>query len=216
MKTGTVLLLIGPSASGKSSIQKRFQEVSQDFYIKIGIDTFFDALLPEPDLNEFSKTKELWQKSKNGELIRGIFQTVDENGNPVIPLIIGPLGMKVIHGMHHAIEAYATQGNNIIVDYILYDASWLEILVDALRNTRVFLIGIKTPLEVLEERERARGTSPSGHARSHYHLIHEEMPFDLTLDTSILTPDECVSKIEHFLKKHPIPHAIKELEKRQR
>lgn len=210
MKAGTIVILMGASASGKSTIQKCFQKTSEAFYIKIGIDTFFDALLPETDLSSFAQTKELWQKTTSGELIRGIYEGVDEEGKSVIPLVVGPAGQRVIFGMHHAIAAYAAQGNNIIVDYILYDPAWLPDLCQALKNHTVYLIGIKTPLNILEEREISRSTSPLGHARSH-HTFHTHITYDLELDTSSLTPEQCAAHIHDFIRTHPHPTALYQL-----
>ena len=46
-KTGTVIILNGPSASGKSSIQKEFQTLMMpNLWIKLGIDNLFDKPMP--------------------------------------------------------------------------------------------------------------------------------------------------------------------------
>lgn len=105
--------------------------------------------------------------------------------------------------MHRAIAAYAKEGSNVVVDYILYKPEWLSDLVLALKGMKVYYIGIKTPLEVIEEREKGRGTSPVGHARSHYDQVHQGMVYDLELDTSKSTPEESAQKILEFVKAHP-------------
>ncbi len=209
---GIVIILNGPSASGKSSIQNEIQKQASTLYLKVGIDTFFDALLPTPDLSSFEKTKELQQYTPDGIFIRGIQLKSDAEGHQIVPLEIGPAGDKVIAGMHRAIAAYAQKGNNEIVDYILYKPQWLPDLVEALKSTKVYLIGIKAPLSVLEEREKKRGTSPVGHARSHYHQVHQGMIYDLVLDVSQLTPAESARKILDFIKTYPHPDAMQRIQ----
>jgi chloramphenicol 3-O phosphotransferase len=208
---GIVIILNGPSAAGKSSIQNEIQKQSPALYLKVGIYNFFDALLPTPDLSSFEKTKELKQFTNDGIFIRGIQLKTDPEGHQIVPLEIGPAGDKVISGMHSAIAAYASKGNNEIVDYILYKPEWLPDLVQALKSTKVYLIGIKAPLSVLEDREKKRGTSPVGHARSHYYQVHQGMIYDLDLDVSNLLPEQSAQKILEFVKTHPNPTAMQQL-----
>ncbi len=208
---GTIILLNGPSASGKSSIQNELQKQFDELYLKVGIDNFFDALIPNPDLSNFEKTKFFSQYTNNKELIRSVELKQDLNGHQIVPLTIGPAGDRIISGMHYAIGAYADRGNNLIVDYILYKPEWLSDLLKALQGRKVYLIGIKVPLDVLEERERKRETSPIGHARSHYDIVHQDMIYDLELNVSNLTPAQSASKIKEYISTHPTPAALKKL-----
>lgn len=210
-ESGTVIILNGPSASGKTSIQNEIQKQADELFLKIGIDNFFDALLPTPDLSSFEKTKQLKQYTNDHAFIRGIELKTDEYGNQIVPLEIGTAGDRVISGMHEAIAAYAKKGNNVIVDYILYKPEWRLDLAEALKTTKVYLIGIKAPLSVLEEREKNRGTSPVGHARSHYDQVHKDMVYDLQLDVSTMTPEQSAKKILEFVKTHPNPDSIKQI-----
>ena len=67
--SGIVIILTGPSAAGKSSIQNEIQKQSDALFLKVGIDTFFDALLPEPDLTSFEEKKEFKQYAPDHTLI---------------------------------------------------------------------------------------------------------------------------------------------------
>jgi len=203
LKTGTLVLLNGPSASGKSSIQKAFQKINNELYVTIGIDNFFDVILPDVDDDGRS--------IKNNEVIRWIEFSKNEQDQQLITLGVGPAGYRVVKGMHRAIAAYIAQNNNVIMDYILYDQKWLPDLINVLKNYRVYLVGIYTPLEIIEQRESKRGTSPIGHARSHYNTVHENMIYDLTLDTSLATPEELANRIKEYISNNPDPKALKQL-----
>lgn len=192
---GVVIVLNGASSSGKTTIQKAIQKLSKDFFLRVGIDTFFDALIDEPNLSESHTTKKFDQYTPSGEYVRGIEYREDPEGHPVIPLKVGPAGDRIIFGMHRAIAAYASTGNNLIVDYILYKPSWAKDLEESLKNTKVYWVKVNAPLEVIEARERKRNTSPAGHARSHYQTVHDGIVYDLELDTSLQSPEECAIKI---------------------
>ena len=211
MVMGTIIIINGPSASGKSSIQNELQRQMPELYLKAGIDTFFDALIPTPNLSDFELTKSFQQYTNDGVLIRGVRLIQDAQGNQMVPLEIGPAGAAIISGMHFAIAAYANRGNNLIVDYILYKPEWLSDLAAALKNCKVYFVGIKVPLSILEERERIRATSPIGHARSHYEEVHNGMIYDLELNVNEMKPNESAQKIIQFIRENPKPSALAKL-----
>ncbi|MCI5052772.1 MAG: AAA family ATPase [Simkaniaceae bacterium] len=194
-----IILLNGPSSSGKTTIQKALQEIAPESYLRIGIDTFFDALIEEPDLSSLETEGKFDQYTPQGEYIRGVEQTKDIDGKPIVTLKIGPAGYRIIQGMHRAIAAYCQIGNNLIVDYILYQSEWLSDLKESLKGCTHHFIKVDAPLETIEEREIARSTSPPGHARSHYHTVHNGMEYELELNTLALTPEECARKILEIL-----------------
>lgn len=203
-KTGTIVILNGPSASGKSSIQKEFTKLFSKPYLKIGIDNFFVGVLPEQFVIGPVPTPE----TPDDMVMKGVFSE-DEQG-PLFTLEVGPAGQRVISGMNHAIAAYAAQGNDIIVDYIAYEQAWIKELVHVLKDFEVYFVGVDVPLKVLEERERTRATSPVGHARSHYDTVHSHGIYDFRVDTSLLSSAECAAKIKEYMQTHK-PQAFKKL-----
>lgn len=202
---GTIIILNGASASGKSSIQKEFANMSRELWLKVGIDNFFVGLLPEKfimgPLPEDLKPEEV--------VMKGIPST-DDRG-PLFTLIVGPAGQKVIKGMHRAIAAYASRENNVIVDYIAYEKEWINDLAHVLKDYTVYFVGVDIPLDVLEQREKARATSPVGHARSHYDTVHAHGIYDLRVDTSKLSAVECAQAIKDFIAANHEPEAFKKL-----
>lgn len=202
-KPGTIIILNGPSAAGKTTLQKEVQKAFNELYLTVGIDGFFDAILPHDFPNG--------QSYVGGEFVRGISTTKDAEGRNVIKLNIGDAGRRAVTGMHHAFAAYAAAGNNLVIDYILYEKDWLPELVDVLKDFKVYFIGITIPLEKLEERERARGTSPVGHARSHYDTVHTHGGYDLEIDTSKMSAPEAAQLIKQFVENNPEPQAFYKL-----
>lgn len=189
---GTVVILNGPSCSGKSSIIEAFQKKQDEPWLSVGLDGFFVRVLPAKYFME--------DKPEHYAVLHCV--PSQENGKRLFTLIVGPEGQKVIKGMHRAITAYALSGNNVIVDYVQYDPAWLAELEEGLKGIHVVFIGVTASLETLEQREKERGRpNVEGHVRSHYSTVHQGIEYDLMLDTDELTADEAADKIIGFLKK---------------
>jgi chloramphenicol 3-O phosphotransferase len=156
----------------------------------------FDGPLPDitPDNLEYWQTK---------NAIRWVTTTKDKDNNNVIPLFIGDQGDKVAYGMNSAIFAYAQNGNNVIVDYIAYKKEWLDDLRKKKpENINIYYIKVNIPLEILEQREKNRGTSPVGHARSHYDIIDWDISYDLEIDSGTESPEQIAEKIKTFISEY--------------
>lgn len=194
-KTGTVIILNGPSGSGKTSAQKAFQQLMMpELWIKLGVDSLFDLPLPDISLDNMS----YWQQPNN---IRWVNDSLDQDDHKIITLLVGKDGEKVVHGMNSAIAAYAKSGCNVIVDYIAYDQAWLEDLQYKLKDIKTYYVAVDIPLDILEQREASRGTSPVGHARSHYHTVYGNQKYDFRIDTSKNSTNEVAAKLKELLAK---------------
>ena len=190
--TGTVIILNGPSGSGKSSIQKAFQKIMMpNLWIKVGIDNLFDAVMPDITPENMS----FWQSTNP---IRWVETSQDVSGNNVVTLFIGEQGEKVAYAMNSAIAAYAENGCNVIVDYIAYKPEWLQDLQKKLAPYTTYYVAVDISLETLEAREAARGTSPKGHARSHHATVYGDRVYDLRVNSETQRPQE----IAELIKKH--------------
>ena len=189
-RCGTVVILNGPSAVGKSSIMRAFQKKHNDVWLGIGIDNFFVGVLPSKFYLE--------DKPEHYTVMRGVGSEDDEG--KLFTLHIGDQGQKVIKGMHRAIAAYARAGNNVLVDYIMYDQAWLKDLQSSLAGIPVISVGLTASLPTLELREKTRGTSPEGHARSIYHSVHYGWNYDIKINTDEVMPDQIVDVIDHYIE----------------
>jgi chloramphenicol 3-O phosphotransferase len=192
---GTVIVLNGPSGAGKSSIQREFQKLMlPNLWVKVGIDNLFDN--PMPDITP--ENMNLWV-SENP--IRWVESSADPVGNMVITLFVGEEGEKVVRGMNSAIAAYARNGCNTIVDYIAYKQEWMNDLEEKLADVKTYYIAVDIPLDILEQREEARGTSPKGHARSHYATVYGNRKYDLRVDSSKHSAQEIAQQIKELITK---------------
>ena len=189
-KCGTVIILNGPSAVGKSSIIKAFQSKQSKPWLGIGIDNFFVGVLPPKFYLE--------DTPEHRTVMHGV-TSVDAEGK-LFTLHVGPEGYKIVKGMHQAIAAYARTGNNVIVDYIMYEPSWYTDLQSSLTGINVITVGITASLETIKEREKKRATSPEGHARSLYESVHRGWKYDLQINTDDVTADQAAQLIVNHLE----------------
>jgi chloramphenicol 3-O phosphotransferase len=72
-------------------------------------------------------------------------------------------------------------------------------------------VGVRCPLEVAKQREQERGDRTLGLVEAHYDIVHSHGIYDLEIDTSVLTPTECASRIKDRLQNGPPPTAIQKL-----
>jgi len=103
-QVGRVILLNGTSSSGKTTLVRALQATLPDPWLEIGIDRFVFAL-PKAYLDQ-----PLWSE---------VFRYVRPEGRDDGPFRIetGPLGRRLVAGMHRTVAALANSGLDVIVDH---------------------------------------------------------------------------------------------------
>ena len=72
-------------------------------------------------------------------------------------------------------------------------------------------MGVRCPLEIAEHRERERGDRNIGTARYQFERVHIHELYDLEIDTSLLSVDECVARIIRWISNKPEESAFQKL-----
>ena len=178
-RSAQIILLNGVGSSGKSSIAKELQKITDKPFLHIQMDHFC-AMLPEA-----------LQEHPDGFA----FEETFGNGGPAIVVRTGPIGERLLRGMRHAIAAMAAQGNSLIVDDVLLENEH-EDYSALLSGFETFFIGVFAPLETLEARERNRGDRLIGLARWQFDRVHHGKKYDLEIDSGSLNPLECATLIK--------------------
>jgi len=102
----------------------------------------------------------------------------------------------IISGFHAAAAAIARAGNLVIVDDVLEEnPPWIESLLELFDGLDVIFIGVHCSLEELERREAERGDRWKGMARLQFDQVHAQAIYDVEVDTTVLSPGECATKI---------------------
>ena len=186
MANGTIIILNGTSSSGKTSIVHALQDALAEPYLEAGIDKFLWMLPPR------YLERPLWDEVL-GLAVRA-----------------GPAGHTLMGGMHQAIAALSRTGNNVVADHVLVEPSWLQECASLFADLPAFLIGVRCPLEVLERREKERRSRTWGQAEAQFALVHAHGLYDLEVDTSIYSVEECAVQIKRRLREGE-PGAFKRL-----
>jgi chloramphenicol 3-O phosphotransferase len=173
---GRVVLLHGTSSSGKSTVARAVQRLSDDPWVHLGIDTFWNAI------------DERWME--HGPRAAEGFLWIED-----ATIVPGPVGQRLAAGMRAALAAFARAGNDVIVDDVFIDPEWLQAWRNELAEIELLLVGVVAPIEVLEDRERARGNRIVGEARAQVGVIHRGIEYDLTVDTAHESPEGCARSI---------------------
>ena len=187
MNPGKIIILNGTSSSGKTSILHALQDMMAEPYLDAGIDKFI-WMLPERYLE-----RPLWDD------VLGLATTAGETGH------------HLVHGMHLAIDTLARSGWNVVADHVLVEPRWLEECVRLFADLPAYLIGIRSPLEVLVEREKSDKNRTLGQAAAQFPLVHRHGVFDLEVDTSIMSVEECARAIKERVESNVPPTAFKRL-----
>ena len=191
--SGIVIVLNGPSASGKSSIQRAFQRLKMpNLWVKVGIDNLFDSPMPDITVENLN----FWQQENQ---IRWITSSEDVAGKKIVTLHVGEQGNMVAYAMNSAIADYAAHGCNVIVDYLAYKKDWFDDLQTKLKPYKTFYVAIDISREELERRETLRNTSPVGHARSHYSYVYWDKIYDLRVDSEKNSAEEIAQMISQHI-----------------
>jgi chloramphenicol 3-O phosphotransferase len=185
MAEGKIIILNGTSSSGKTSIVKALQTALDEPYLDAGLDRFL-WMLPKRYLE-----RPLWDD------VLGLASQA------------GEIGHQLVSGMHHAIQALSKSGNNVIADHVLVEPSWLEACIHLFGELQAYLVGVRCPLHVLEQRESSRRDRTLGQARLQFDLVHKHGLYDVEVDTSISSPEECALQIVKRMETPPM--ALREL-----
>lgn len=195
--SGRVVILNGAPRSGKSSIARSLQQSCA--WISFGVDAAI-AMTPE-------------------HLRPGIgLRPGDERPE------LEPFVQQFYGALFGAIAAMAREGLDVVSDLGIHQSYSrpLGILADAaqrLAGLEVLLVGVRCPIDTIMAR---RNADPQG---GHYAAgdgvpepvgrwqgaVHVPGLYDLELDTSLLTPEDCAAEIQRVLAFPPTPSAFERL-----
>ncbi len=184
---GTIILLNGTSSSGKTSVVRALQEVLNEPFLEAGVDKFL-WMLPGRYLN-----RPLW--------------------DDVLGLAVqaGQVGERLISGMHHAIAALSRAGSNVVADHVLVESRWLQECAALFSGLPAYLIAVRCPLAILEQREQMRANRTPGQARAQCDRVHAHGVYDLEVDTGRLSPIDCALQIKELLDSSLPPTALRRI-----
>ena len=178
-RKGTVILLNGTSSAGKSSLARALQVVTAEPFLHVPMDAFLEMMPPR-----YANHPEAFH-----------FVPLEGSAPPQVATSMGPYGARVMQGMRSAIAAMARDGLNLIIDTVMLDDEW-RLFEGLLAEFDVHLVGVFADIDVVEAREKQRGDRDIGQARWQSGRVHKGLAYDLTVDTSRVSPAEAAAQIK--------------------
>ncbi|WP_018351651.1 chloramphenicol phosphotransferase CPT family protein [Longispora albida] len=198
---GQIVVLNGPSRAGKSSIAAAVQDRLDGVWMSLGVDQVMQATP-----RRFQPGLGLRPGGERPEL--------------------EPLVVAQYAALYESIAAYSRLGFNVVADTLHHDVYSVPrgILPDSARRLDglpALLVGVRCPIEVIRQRRRdtwggagfAEGGAVADPVSLWQEAVHTPGIYDLEVDTSELSPEECAELIALRLTLAPAPIAFEQLRK---
>jgi len=195
---GQIVILNGAPRSGKSSIVSAIQESFEGTWMNIGVDVARSMTPPEaqPGIG-----------LRPGE--------ADHAAAPLVPLLYAAL--------YESVAAHSRLGLNVVVDVGHHDLATAADCARRLAGLPVLFVGVRCPLDTIMERRRASEEGMYATATQDEPVpppvlrwqqeVHTHWAYDLEVDTSVQSPDQCAAAIRRRLDSAPAPDAFARLVK---
>jgi chloramphenicol 3-O phosphotransferase len=161
-----VVVLNGTSSSGKTTVARAFQELAPRLFLNFSIDSILYALPP------------------------GVLERM-KRGEPVGEVRF----LELVRGFYACVRELLALGHDLVIDHAIVTEAEAELLRAAVEGHRVLLVGLDCPVEVLAERERARGDRRPGLAAAQCERIHRWLEYDLRIDSGRVSAEEAARVI---------------------
>ena len=191
---GKVIILNGTPRSGKSSIASVIQNNFEGVWMNIGVDRIMD-MTPE----KFQPSIGLRPGGERPDL------------------------EPLIQKLYLAMYKFSLEGLNVVVDIGHHDGYSVkrkfQQAAQILNGTPAWLIGVRCPIETVMKRRIEswkKGYTPEGKVPTPValwqQLVHEPGLYDLEVDTSLLTSEECATQVYERVYQGPPPRALQNIQ----
>lgn len=157
-----IILLNGPSSSGKSTLSRAIKTRLSGFEV-VSIDDFM----------KLAKDETIYEDD--------VFEISADMCNRALELL--------------------RSGNGIIIDHVITSERIFTQLCDMLGGYEILKVKVACPVEILREREKARGDRCVGSAESSFTYLFPKDGYDIEVDTYKMTADECAEIIVCHINK---------------
>ena len=201
-KPGLIVILNGAPRSGKSSIVAVIQDTFDGVWMNLGVDVFVREVTPK--------------RYRPGMGLRP-----GEAGHELAPLL-----PALYAALYDSIAAHSRAGLNVVVDVGHHDEKILADSARRLSGLPVLFVGVRCPIDVVMERRNAgqRGREDEYAIGSEtepipppvdlwQRAVHIPGIYDLEVDTSRQSPEECAAAIRRRVDDGAPPSAFERLAK---
>jgi chloramphenicol 3-O phosphotransferase len=195
-----VIVVNGPSSAGKSTLCRGVQAALESQpYLVTGFDDF--VFMSAPRLYRGADTAHQTALDAFTEAGVRMVPTHVADEPTSVDAVFGPVFRRLIDGMAPAVRALVDAGSPVIFDHVLHDQEMYDGMVRAFAGLDVMRVGVECPIEILEQREAARGDRVLGRARGLSRVVHTFCDYDVRVDTGRESPEACVNRVVEALRR---------------
>jgi chloramphenicol 3-O phosphotransferase len=193
----TTIVLNGPSSAGKSTLAAELQRQWTGHLLMTGIDTFLAGCpgtffsLPEDD-------------GTAGPTTDGFRVVPGAGPAPSWVPMPGSGGLRLLRAAHRAWRAVNDTGLDQVIDHVLPDSESKFDARQVLRGPQYLWVGVHCDPAEAVRREAARGDRLLGLAAGTSAVVHHDMTYDVSVDTTTKSAAELAQqllrsvRIRHF------------------
>src|SRR6185369_12873321 len=178
----------GCASAGKTTLAKEIQNLSEEKYLYVGIDTLFGSM-PKKIVGFNQKSEE------------GFRYVIDPKTSKLTEMKVSRWAGTVFSCLPKVVKLLADNGLNVIFDECNFHYELVENYKFFFSNHKFFSISVKCDLETMEEREKLRGNRVIGMAKIfHQSAKNFRYPYDLIVDTANNSPFTNAKKVLNFVE----------------
>lgn len=166
-----IIFIHGASSSGKSTLARAVQARLDEPFWHVSIDHLRDSGMVPME-----------------RFRRGDFRWKDYRA-------------RFFDGFHRSLVAYASAGNDLLLEHILEEPGWASALALMLEPFDVFFVGLHCELDELVRRETLRADRPVGSAADDFYRIHEGQRYDLELRSGVAVEENAAQLISAWVSR---------------
>lgn len=174
-----VIVLNGGSSAGKSSIARSLQSLLEPVWLTFGVDDLIRAL-------------------PGGNLPPGQQRTIELAADGTIE--VSPEYRRLETAWYAGLAEMARAGVHVILDEVFLGSGEAQRrLADAFPGAALVWVGVRCTPAVAAARERERPDRVVGMARTQADRVHVGVRYDVEVDTTTMSPQECAAAIVSHL-----------------
>lgn len=173
-----IIILNGVSSAGKSTLARAIQKQAPSTFLHIEMDAFISFLPAGHEL------RPEWF----------IVDMIEAEGGALPKISNGPRGELLLQVMRQFVFDAAAKGFDLVVDEVCH-LKEIENYRAGLKGHDVSIVKVHAPMDIVVDRERARGDRLLGLAREQSSHLHTDILYDAEVDTSSAEPKELATKL---------------------
>ncbi len=214
-KKNNVIILNGPSSSGKTTVVKKFREMSQEIWLLFGVDMLWNNIMHSTNF-----TYDIQVSNYNPDKLLFGFKVSEINSRIHREQVLTEHGKDILINMVECINVFAKSYNVISEDVICPYTGMVNFATDCytkhlnINNNRAFFFGLDCADEEIQRREKSRNSykhntkvleseqgngRPEGLAIQQKYQTHNNKIYDLMLDSTNLSAERLVQVMFNFI-----------------